>query len=148
MTRYLLLFSKLQSFLPDEIMWLYFNKLILLSRQNFWCRETDKQEVKDKNCSSRYLSPGLFSNLLYAEVPNYFVVVIYVKCMYNFKWNENKSCPRQFHCHLTLQGRRWITEWDSLLWQERWPSILVDNCKTMRKKGSSSCLVWSIFSLP
>lgn len=41
MNQCLLLLSKLQSILSDEIKWLYFNKLFLLPRQNFWCG--DKQ---------------------------------------------------------------------------------------------------------
>lgn len=36
MNQCLLLLSKLQDILSDEIKWLHFNKLFLLPRQNFW----------------------------------------------------------------------------------------------------------------
>lgn len=81
MIQYLVLLPKWQSFSSDELKCLYFNKLTLIPRQNFWCLETDKLEVKDKNCSPQYLSPGLFLNLLYAEVPNINIFIVYKICV-------------------------------------------------------------------
>lgn len=68
MNQCLLLLSKLQSILSDEIKWLYFNKLFLLPRQNFWYG--DKFEVKGRSCSPHCLLTELFLNPPYTEIPD------------------------------------------------------------------------------
>lgn len=92
MNQYLLLLFKLQSILSDELKWLYFNKLFLLPRQNFWCWH------KQIRGEGQELFPILSLNQIVLESPlcrSSQSICIYI-CISVLAW-VSLPAPRQIH---------------------------------------------------